>query len=244
MGKNKLRRFADNKVFSNVFQPTFDEVFRKNYRLKGKWRNEYFKNENPIVLELGCGKGEYTVNLAKKFPEKNFIGIDVKGARLWRGAKTAIEDAMSNIAFIRTKIEIIESFFAPNEVNEIWITFPDPQLKTRRTKKRLTSSRFLNSYIAFITNDATINLKTDSQELHEYTKKVLAYNKIPYEVSTNDLYKSNYADDVLTIKTFYESKFLEQGKKITYIRFRLPKQTFNEPPIEDYKTEHNKSSKI
>jgi len=232
VGKNKLKRFADNKVFSNVFQPTFEEVFQKDYKLKGKWRSEYFNNNNPIVLELGCGKGEYAVSLAKKFPNKNFIGIDVKGARLWRGAKTAIDDGMRNVAFIRTKIELIESFFSISEVNEIWITFPDPQLKTRRVKKRLTSSLFLNSYSKFTANDASINLKTDSQELHEYTKEVLMYNNICPVVCTNDLYNSSHADDVLSIKTFYESKYLEEGKKITYIRFIIPQIQVQEPPNE------------
>ncbi|HPV56712.1 MAG TPA: tRNA (guanosine(46)-N7)-methyltransferase TrmB, partial [Tenuifilaceae bacterium] len=176
MAKNKLRRFAENETFENLFQPTMSDVMNGDFHLKGKWRSDYFKNSNPIVLELGCGKGEYSVGLAKMFPEKNFIGADIKGARLWRGAKTAVEEKMSNVAFIRTRIEHIASFFAPEEVDEIWVTFPDPQPREKKSKKRLTSSRFLNHYAKFLKPNGIVHLKTDSQALHAYTKAVIEYN--------------------------------------------------------------------
>src|ERR1035437_1421414 len=161
MGKDKLRKFAENETFPNVIQPEFDEMFNVDYKLKGNWHSNFWKNDKPITLELGCGKGEYSVNLAKFNPNRNYMGIDVKGARFWRGAKTALQDNIPNVAFIRTRIEFISAFFTANEVDEIWITFPDPQLKIRRHKKRLTSSLFLNRYKAFITPNAIIHLKTD-----------------------------------------------------------------------------------
>ncbi len=219
--KNKLQRFAENETFENVIQPGFEEVFRKDYKLKGTWQKTYWKNENPIVLELGCGKGEYTVALAEKFPQKNFIGVDIKGARFWRGAKTALEKGMKNVAFLRTRIEFVDSFFGKDEVEEIWITFPDPQLSERRAKKRLTSPRFLNMYRGLLKQNAVINLKTDSKELFDYTKTVLEYNKQEILIATDDLYNSQYCDEILSIKTHYESFYLTQGKKITYIQFRL-----------------------
>ena len=219
--KNKLQRFAENETFPNVIQPQFDEIFQKDYSLKNRWNVEFWKNQNPIVLELGCGKGEYTVALAERFREKNYIGIDIKGARFWRGAKTAIEKGFSNVAFVRTRIEFIDSFFGNNEIDEIWITFPDPQLSERRAKKRLTSPRFLNMYIGMLKPDAVVNLKTDSKELFEYTKSLLEYNKQEIIMATDNLYESPYCDDVLSIKTHYESYYLTQGKPITYIKFRL-----------------------
>lgn len=219
--KNKLQRFAENETFANVIQPEFEEIFRKDYKLKNEWSKSFWKNENPIVLELGCGKGEYTVALAEKFPTKNFIGVDIKGARFWRGAKTAIEKGFSNVAFLRTRIEFVESFFGKNEVDEIWITFPDPQLREKRAKKRLTSSRFLNMYIGMLKSDAVVNLKTDSKELFDYTKALLEYNKQEILVATDDLYNSPFCDEILSIKTHYESYYLTQGKKITYLRFKL-----------------------
>ena len=220
MGKNKLRRFAENETFENVIQPKFQEIFETTYKWSGKWGKEFFKNENPIVLELGCGKGEYSVGLARKFTEKNFMGVDIKGARMWRGAKTAIEEGMKNVGFLRTQIELIKSFFAKNEVSEIWITFPDPQLKKRRHKKRLTSSRFLNNYRNFLKEDGIVHLKTDSYELYEYTRELIAYNNLEVLVDTDDLYNSGKADDILSIRTFYEGQYLEQGKKITYLKFK------------------------
>ena len=219
--KNKLQRFAENETFPNVIQPDFNEVFRKDYRLKQKWASEFWKNSNPLVLELGCGKGEYTVSLAERFPSKNYLGIDIKGARFWRGAKSALEKGLANVAFLRTRIEFIDSFFGNNEVDEIWITFPDPQLRERRAKKRLTSPRFLNMYIQMLKPNAVVNLKTDSKELFDYTKSLLEYNNQEILVATDDLYNSPYCDEILSIKTHYESFYLTQGKPITYIQFRL-----------------------
>lgn len=219
--KNKLQRFAENETFPNVIQPEFDEVFHKDYRLKNKWAAEFWKNTNPLVLELGCGKGEYTVSLAERFPEKNYIGIDIKGARFWRGAKSALEKGLPNVAFVRTRIEFIDSFFGANEVDEIWITFPDPQLAERRAKKRLTAPRFLNMYLGMLKSGAKVNLKTDSKELYDYTKSLLEFNKQEILIATDDLYNSPYCDETLSIKTQYESFYLAQGKPITYIQFRL-----------------------
>ena len=221
MGKDKIKRFAENATFRCVVQPEFEEVFRKDYALKGHWHDTFFKNPNPIVLGLGGGRGEYTVALAKRFPEKNFIGVDIKGARLWRGAKTATEEEMENVAFLRTRIEFIESFFAPDEVDEIWITFPDPQLKTRRAKKRLTSPLFLSYYAKLLTPDGKINLKTDSQHLYAYTQAVINHFGLPCEVANDDIYGSGFADEVLSVKTAYEQMFLERGLPITYTRFAL-----------------------
>ncbi len=228
--KDKLKRFAENETFNNVIQPQFDDVWKTEYSLNGKWAKSFFNNNNPIVLELGCGKGEYTVNLAKKYPNKNFIGIDIKGARFWRGAKTAIQENITNVAFIRTRIEFLESFFAKNEISEIWITFPDPQLKSRRTKKRLTSSRFLNMYQNVLNDSGIVHLKTDSQELHAYTKYILKFNSVEPIIKTDDLYNSEFVNDELEIKTFYEKSYLEIGKTITYLKFKAEK-LFEEPEI-------------
>jgi len=219
--KKKKEHFAENETFDNVLQPEFAEVFGKDYKYKGCWNKEFWHNDNPITVELGCGKGEYSVGLAKMFPSKNFIGIDIKGARFWRGAKTSQEESIKNVAFVRTSIELIPSFFGENELNEIWITFPDPQLKRRRAKKRLTGPLFLNKYRKMLSPDGTVNLKTDSFELYTYTMAVLAYNNITPVVATDDLYASEYADEVLSIKTHYEGIFLERGKKINYIKFSL-----------------------
>ncbi|MEE0267758.1 MAG: tRNA (guanosine(46)-N7)-methyltransferase TrmB [Bacteroidales bacterium] len=220
MGKNKLARFAENETFANLFQLTYEQITKEGFALKGKWNEEFFKNDNPIVLELGCGKGEYTVGLAKKYPNKNFIGIDIKGARLWRGCKTSNEDKMTNVAFVRTHIQMIESYFAENEVSEIWITFPDPQLK--KPNKRLTCERFLKLYKNILKQDGIVHLKTDSQELYEYTKdEVLIPSKREILYNTNDLYNSDFKEDVIEIQTFYESMYLKIGKPITYLKFKL-----------------------
>ena len=198
---------------------------------KGKWKKQYFQSENPLVLELGCGKGEYTLGMARAFQEKNFIGIDIKGARIWRGAKSVSEENIANAAFIRTRIEFIRSIFAPGEVDEIWITFPDPQLKIRRTKKRLTSSGFLDNYRTFLKDDGVIHLKTDSLELHEYTLALLQLNQFEILDATTDLYASHQGNPILEIKTHYEGIFTKEGKKITYLRFRLNHRLpINEPP--------------
>ena len=222
MGKDKLRKFAENETFPNVIQPEFEEMFSVDYKLKGKWQTEFWKNDKPLTLELGCGKGEYAVNMARFQPDRNYLGIDVKGARFWRGAKTAVQDNILNVAFLRTRIEFISSFFAANEVDEIWITFPDPQLKSRRHKKRLTSSIFLNRYKQFIKPNAIIHLKTDSLELNQDTVTLLRHNGIEPIVAVEDLYASPILDDVLSIKTHYEAIYLKEGKKITYLKFNIP----------------------
>lgn len=231
MGKNKLKRFAEMETFKNVFQPTHNEVWEKDYRLKGKWNQQIFQNNNPIVLEVGCGKGEYTVGLAQKYPNKNFIGIDVKGARMWRGAKTAIEEGLNNVAFIRTKAELLESIFAVGEIAEIWITFPDPQMK--KVSKRLTGTRFLQRYTNLLSADGVVHLKTDSNFLYQYTSYVISENNLPTQIDTNDLYQSDIADDILSIRTYYEQQFLNRGIPIKYLKFSLANKTeFIEPDVE------------
>lgn len=234
MGKNKLQRFADMATYKHVIQPTLQEVLNKDYSLKGNWNSQFFGNNNPIVLELGCGKGEYTVGLSKRFPEKNFIGIDIKGARIWRGAKTAVEENLTNVGFLRTRIEHILSFFAPNEVSEIWITFPDPQEKRIRAKKRLTSSRFLPMYQQFLKPDGVIHLKTDNHILYDYTYRLCLHNEIDIIKFTSNLYETETDVDLLSIQTFYESQYLAKGVPIKYIQFTLHgKTSFAEPPEED-----------
>ncbi|HEX2934651.1 MAG TPA: tRNA (guanosine(46)-N7)-methyltransferase TrmB [Bacteroidales bacterium] len=234
MGKNKLQRFAEMATYKHVIQPTLQEVLNKDYSLKGNWNSQFFGNNNPIVLELGCGKGEYTVGLSKRFPDKNFIGIDIKGARIWRGAKTAVEENLTNVGFLRTRIEHILSFFAPNEISEIWITFPDPQEKRIRAKKRLTSSRFLPMYQQFLKTDGIIHLKTDNQILYDYTYRLCLHNEIDIIKSTSNLYETETDVNLLSIQTFYESQYLAKGVPIKYIQFTLHgKTSFQEPPEED-----------
>lgn len=230
MGKNKYKRFQENLTFRNLIQPEFDEYFRTDHRLKGHWREDFFGNDKPIILELGCGRGEYTVALAARNPDANYIGIDIKGARMWRGAKTATENGMDNAGFLRARIEFINSFFGPGEVDEIWITFPDPQIKKQRVKKRLTSPVFLAYYAAFLKPDAKVHLKTDSQHLHEYTKAVIAENSLPLHVCSNDIYNDGTADETLSVRTTYESKFLAEGMPITYLQFSLDGRTEFLPP--------------
>ncbi len=219
MSKGKLEKFAEVEGFSNVIQPPFKDVFQHDHHLKGLWNKEYFRNQNPLTLELGCGKGEYTVGLAKRYPDRNFIGIDIKGSRIWRGAKTALEAGLANVAFLRTRIDFIGSFFGKDEVSEIWITFPDPQLK--KARKRLTSSLFLTRYSSFLHREGYINLKTDSRELFEYTRALAIHNDLNISYMTDDLYGSGYHSDILSIQTYYEQMWLEQGKPIRYIRFQL-----------------------
>lgn len=219
--KNKLKRFRENETFGNVFQPSREEVI-VNLPQKGKWASEVFKNNNPIVLELGCGKGEYTVELARRFPNVNFIGIDIKGARFWRGAKTAVEEGLTNVAFLRTQIELIEFAFEKGEVSEIWITFPDPQIKYKRTKHRLTNTEFLQRYKNILTDDGIVNLKTDSEFMHGYTLGLLHGEGHEVLYANHHVYKNEGAPSVVTeIQTFYESQYLEQNKAITYIQFRI-----------------------
>ena len=220
--KNKLKRFRENETFGNVFQPTREDIVDTVFPLKGNWNKDVFKNDNPIVLELGCGKGEYSVGLAARYPEKNFIGIDIKGARFWRGAKTAVENGLNNVAFIRTQIELIEDVFAENEVSEIWITFPDPQIKYKRTKHRLTNSEFLQRYKKILNETGVVNLKTDSEFMHGYTLGLLHGEGHEVIYANHDVYKNEGAPEVVTtIQTFYESQYLEINKAITYIQFRI-----------------------
>ncbi|UCH13911.1 MAG: tRNA (guanosine(46)-N7)-methyltransferase TrmB [Bacteroidales bacterium] len=231
MTKRKLERFEEMKEFGNVLQPAFDEVYQKDFRLKGRWNSDFFENDNPVVLELGCGKGEYTVELARRFKEINYIGIDIKGARMWKGAKKALAESINNAAFLRTRIELISSFFDTNEIDEIWITFPDPQPKNK--KKRLTCSRFLNAYQKFLKNNGIIHLKTDNISLFNYTIKIIKHNKLEIDYSTDNLYSSIIDNEILSVKTFYENKFLEQGQNIYYVRFKLNNKTLIEEIEED-----------
>ncbi len=218
--KNKLKRFKENETFKNVIQPTREEVV-DNFSFKGKW-NTFFNNNNPIVLELGCGKGEYTIALAQKNPNKNFIGIDIKGARFWRGAKTAIEENLENVAFIRTQIELVDFIFAENEVDEIWITFPDPQIKYQRTKHRMTNSEFLKKYHKILKEGGIMNLKTDSEFMHGYTLGLLHGEGHEILHANHNVYKNEGApEEVMATQTFYEKQYLEKGKPITYIQFKL-----------------------
>lgn len=220
--KNKLKRFKENETFQNVIQPKREELLNGKFSLKGNWNNQFFKNDRPLVLELGCGKGEYTVGLAKKFPDKNFLGIDIKGARFWRGAKTAEEESMPNVGFIRTQIELIEFAFAQNEVDEIWITFPDPQIKYKRTKHRLTNSDFLKKYKSILKPQGVVNLKTDSEFMHGYTLGLLHGQGHEVIYANNDVYhQAGSPEEVTEIQTFYESQYLEKGKPITYIKFKI-----------------------
>ena len=223
MGKNKLARWTELGSYDNVIQPEIEDVSGKDHPIKGRWNQYLFKNGNPITLELGCGKGEYTVGLANNFPHDNFIGIDIKGARMWRGAKTANEQKLPNVAFLRTRIEFINSFFSTDEVDEIWITFPDPHLGGRNSNKRLTSPWFLNSYRLFLKDKGLIHLKTDNKELYDFTCKVLSHNNVETIISTNDLYTEKI-DNILSIRTHYEKIFLDAGLKINYLSFRLDKE--------------------
>jgi tRNA (guanine-N7-)-methyltransferase len=215
VGKDKLRKFAEIDTFDNVYQLDAGKT------LKGKWAAEHFKNDHPLVLELACGKGEYSVGLARMFPEKNFIGIDLKGNRIWRGARTGVDEGIKNLAFLRIQIEDIMEFFAENEVDEIWITFPDPQPQESREKKRLTFPGFLNKYKAFLKAGGKINLKTDNDGLYQYTAQTVEELGLPCFKKTDDLYRSEFYDEVLAIKTHYERIYLKKDKSINYIQFSL-----------------------
>jgi tRNA (guanine-N7-)-methyltransferase len=213
MGKDKLKRFAEVNTFVNVLQLDAGKP------MKGQWATGFFKNNNPVVLELACGKGEYTVNLARLFPGKNFIGIDYKGNRIWRGAKTAIEDGVPNVGFLRIQIENITDYFDAGEVDEIWITFPDPQPQISREKKRLTFPKFLERYKSILKPGGFVNLKTDNDGLHAYTSEKIEELGLKLHVKTEDLYHSPCADGVLSIKTYYEKKYLKDNKNINYLKF-------------------------
>jgi len=233
--KQKLLKYSQSKTFPNFFEPIFVFSDPADYKLKSNWNNEYFKNENPIVLELGCGKGEYTVELAKINPDVNYIGVDIKGARMWKGATDAIADNITNVAFIRTFIEFAIYCFAKNEVSEIWITFPDPQLgPKKRIPKRLTSPAFLSRYQKMLIHNGIVNLKTDDDTLYKYTRQVILHNNLEVLADTNDLYDSDYFTDILAIKTHYEKMWNKQKKTIKYLRFVLPDNiTITDPPDED-----------
>ena len=218
--KNKLKRFIQNESFSNVIQPKRQELLSKNFNYRGNWNSLYFKNNNPIIIELGCGRGEYTVNLAKLNPDKNYIGIDIKGARFWRGAKTSIDEKLDNVVFLRIQIELINLVFGKDEVDEIWLTFPDPQIKYQRTKHRLTNPFFINLYKKILKNKGIVHLKTDSEFLHGYTLGILKSFSVNLIFSNHDIYKNNNApDEVINIKTHYEKLFLESNKNISYLSF-------------------------
>lgn len=245
MGKGKLAKFADLASYPHVFEYPYSVVDNVPFELKGKWGESFFKNDHPIVLELGCGRGEYTVGLGRLFPEKNFIGVDIKGARMWTGATESLREGMKNVAFLRTNIEIIDRFFGANEVSEIWLTFSDPQMK--KPTKRLTSSYFLERYRKFLKDGGLVHVKSDSNFLYTYTKYLIETNGLPVEVMTDDLYHSGQADEILGIRTYYEQQWLDRGLNIKYIKFVLPHEgKLEEPEVEieldDYRS-YNRSKR-
>jgi len=232
VGKNKLAKFAEMEGFSHVFQVSSHAVREGlSFEMKGKWNELFFKNNNPIVLELGCGKGEYSLGLAQLYPDKNFVGVDIKGARLWSGAKESILKGLKNVAFVRTDIEMIHHFFGNNEVSEIWLTFPDPQMK--KVTKRLTSTNFMKLYQQFVKENGLIHLKTDSNFMFSYTCEMVKSNHYPIISSSDNLYSSELTDPILGIKTYYEQQWLTRGLSIKYIQFMLKNTDhFIEPEIE------------
>ena len=245
MGKGKLAKFADMATYENVFQYPFSVVEHVPFEMQGHWREQYFHNQNPIVLELGCGKGEYAVELARKYPDCNFIGVDIKGARMWTGATQALKEGLKNVAFLRTSIEIIDRFFAEDEVQEIWLTFSDPQMKNPR--KRLTSTYFMERYRRFLVDGGIIHLKTDSNFLFTYTSYMVEKNHLPLLFRTEDLYHTDGIDaatqQILSIQTYYESMWMARGLNIRYMKFRLPREgELAEPDVEieldDYRSYH------
>ncbi len=243
MSKGKLAKFADMERYENVFQYPFSVVEQVPFEMKGRWREMYFHNDNPIVLELGCGKGEYAVGLARMFPDVNFIGVDIKGARMWTGATQALAEGLKNVAFLRTNIEIIDRFFSEGEVQEIWLTFSDPQMKNVR--KRLTGTAFMERYRRFLVDGGIIHVKTDSNFLFTYTTYMVEHNHLPLLFRTEDLYHAIDIDDdtrrILSIRTYYESQWIERGKDIRYMKFRLPhgvtlEESGREIPVDDYRS--------
>lgn len=245
MSKGKLAKFADMAAYPHVFEYPYSVADDVPFDMKGHWADRFFNNDNPIVLELGCGRGEYTVGLARLFPEKNFIGVDIKGARMWSGATESLNEGLKNVAFLRTNIEIIDRFFAPGEVSEIWLTFSDPQMK--KATKRLTSTYFMNRYRQFLVDGGLIHLKTDSNFMYTYTQYMVSHNALPVEFSTDDLYHSGLVDNILSIRTYYEQQWLDRGLSIKYLKFRLPQEgTLQEPDVEieldDYRS-YNRSKR-
>lgn len=245
MSKGKLAKFADMASMPHVFEYPFSVVEQVPFKMKGRWHSDFFKNDNPIVLELGCGRGEYTVGLGRLFPEKNFIGVDIKGARMWSGATESLRAGMTNVAFLRTNIEIIERFFAPGEVSEIWLTFSDPQMK--KATKRLTSTYFMERYRRFLVDGGLVHLKTDSNFMFTYTKYMVEHNRLPVDFCTDDLYHSGLADNILSIRTYYEQQWLDRGLNIKYLKFHLPHEGLLEEPdveieLDDYRS-YNRSKR-
>lgn len=251
MGKNKLAKFADMATYPHVFEAPEVAVDEAPFEMRGQWHEKFFNNDNPIVLELGCGRGEYTVGLARLFPDKNFIGVDIKGARMWTGATESLNEGMKNVAFLRTHIEFIDRFFAPGEVAEIWLTFSDPQMK--KVTKRLTSTFFLERYRRFLVNDGLVHLKTDSNFLFTYTNYVVDENKLPVLFRTDDLYhtlsveKDEEVQRILGIQTYYEQQWIARGLNIKYLKFQLPTEgELREPDVEieldDYRS-YNRSKR-
>ena len=246
MSKGKLEKFADMATYANVFQYPFSVVEHVPFDMKGHWHEDYFGNQNPIVLELGCGKGEYAVELARNYPDKNFIGVDIKGARMWTGATQALKEGLKNVAFLRTNIEIIDRFFAADEVQEIWLTFSDPQMKNPR--KRLTSTYFMERYRRFLVDNGTIHLKTDSNFLFTYTTYMVEKNQLPVDFRTDDLYNDalstqNVEPATLAVQTYYEQMWLQRGLNIRYMRWHLPHSTSLEEPdveieLDEYRSYH------
>ena len=245
MGKGKLAKFADMASYENVFQYPYSVVEHVPFEMRGKWHEDYFKNQNPIVLELGCGKGEYTVELAKLYPDMNFIGVDIKGARMWTGATQALKEGLKNVAFLRTNIEIIERFFAEDEVQELWLTFSDPQMKNPR--KRLTSTYFMERYRKFLIDGGIIHLKTDSNFLFTYTTLMVEKNHLPVVEKTDDLYHTSHlsplTSPLLSIQTYYESMWIARGLNIKYLKWQLPRTVLLEEPdveieLDDYRSYH------
>ena len=243
MSKGKLAKFADMERYENVFQYPYSVVEQVPFEMKGRWNECYFRNDHPIVLELGCGKGEYTVELAKLYPEVNFIGVDIKGARMWTGATQALQEGLKNVAFLRTNIEVIDRFFTPGEVTEIWLTFSDPQMKNPR--KRLTSTWFMQRYRHFLADGGIVHQKTDSNFLFTYTTYMVEKNGLPLLFRTEDLYHTEGIDEetrrILAIRTYYESMWIDRGLNIRYMKFRLPqKGELVEPeveiPLDDYRS--------
>lgn len=231
MGKNKLAKFADMASYPHVFEYPYSVVDNVPFAMKGKWHESFFGNDRPIVLELGCGRGEYTVGLGRMFPDKNFIGVDIKGARMWTGATESLEAGMKNVAFLRTNIEIIDRFFDAGEVSEIWLTFSDPQMK--KATKRLTSTYFMERYRKFLKDNGLIHVKTDSNFMFTYTRYMIEKNGLPVDFITDDLYHSGWADDILSIRTYYEQQWLDRGLTIKYVKFHLPQSgDLQEPDVE------------